>query len=71
MNECMYAHLEVENPGMNAQLLVIAPKPDRRPRMIVPTTMRRARAVVMVCVPMPVLSLEWYRACGRGIWEKR
>jgi hypothetical protein len=58
-------HLARKNMGMKAQLLLIAPKPESRPRMIVPTTMSLVRAAVIVFV-----SGDW-RASGRGMWEKR
>jgi hypothetical protein len=53
--------------GIKAQLLLIAPNPESRPRMIVPTTIRRARAAVIASV----LVVGECRANGRGMWEKR
>jgi hypothetical protein len=48
--------------GMNIQALVTAPKPERRPRMRVPSTMSRARAAVVREVGAS--------AVGRGTWER-
>jgi hypothetical protein len=62
----MKAHFDFDNTGMKAELLVIAPNPESRPRITVPTTMRHARAAVIASV----LLGEW-RAGGRRMWEKR
>ena len=52
---------EREPKGRNCQELLIAPKPDKSPRTIVPITMSRERAAVAVS--------EGSSASGMGIYE--
>ena len=43
---CNVTYFEAERNGMNPQALLIAPNPDKRPRTMVPTMIRRDNALV-------------------------
>lgn len=47
--------------GKNRHELLIAPKPDKRPRMIVPRTMSRDNAIVVTS--------DEVKAAGKGICD--
>jgi hypothetical protein len=53
------AGLELARKGINPQELLMAPNPDKRPRMMVPNMRRRDNALVMISGGV--------KPCGRGI----
>lgn len=58
----MLGYLVRENSGKNAHALLMAPKPDSKPRIMVPKTIRRDRAAV--------IKSEDDSAAGRGMYER-